>query len=134
MRPVGSSHLRSARDLLDYRLECTDGAAGLVRDLQLDDDNWTIRALVVTTWSWWRRRQVSVPTTRVTRLNWEHRQLGVELSLDQIRGAIDASPPLAEPPSPRCQPPTQARTLRARPPLGRQAGDPTQRPSVLHRS
>ena len=50
-------HLRSTRQVTGYHIHATDGEIGHVEDFIVDDENWTIRFLVVDTTTGFRGRK-----------------------------------------------------------------------------
>jgi hypothetical protein len=44
-----NTHLRSAREVMGYYIEATDGDIGHVEDFILDDETWEIRYMVIDT-------------------------------------------------------------------------------------
>lgn len=50
--------LKSVEELRGYTVQATDGDVGSVAEFFFDDDNWTVRYLVVDTGSWLMGRKV----------------------------------------------------------------------------
>jgi hypothetical protein len=46
------SHLRSAREIVGYRVEASDGDAGTLDDLVIERPGWAVPQLVVDTKPW----------------------------------------------------------------------------------
>ncbi|HOB73294.1 MAG TPA: PRC-barrel domain-containing protein [Phycisphaerae bacterium] len=88
-------HLRSAREVISYRIQASDGHIGHVEDFIIDDWAWMVRYLVVDTRNFWPGRMVLVPPQSVRNVEWEERSVTVDLPREKIRNA-----PLYDPQSP----------------------------------
>jgi len=86
--PPADVHLRSAKELVDYHIEGTDGSVGHIKDFVVDDETWEIRYLVVATSNWWAGKSVLVAPEWATRISWRDRKV----YLGMTREAIKASP------------------------------------------
>ena len=96
------SNLWSAREVIGYFIEATDGEIGYVEDFIVDDKSWTIRYMVIALQSWLSdkkvlafsrqphkpRRKVLIVPQWTRRISWGEAK--VELSLS--REAIENSP------------------------------------------
>jgi uncharacterized protein YrrD len=87
-REHAESTLRSAREVVGYYVEATDGEIGHVADLLIDDASWTIRHLVVDTGNWLPGRKVLVGPDRLRAVDW----IGRSIALDLSRREIETSP------------------------------------------
>lgn len=85
-------HLRSANEVAGYKLEARDDSVGAVEDLLFDEQDWTIRFLVVDTRKWLPGRHVVVPVGCVDRISWDERAVFVELSRDDVRNSPEYHP------------------------------------------
>jgi len=85
----GDPHLRSAAEVIGYRIAASDGDIGHVEDFQIDDHAWEIRYMIVDTRSWWRGVHVLVSPRAVQAIDWSDHEVSVSLSQAQLR----ASPP-----------------------------------------
>lgn len=56
----GDQHLRSAREVMGYRIRAKDGKVGHVEDFLVDDAAWMIRYLIVNTRNWLPGKKVLV--------------------------------------------------------------------------
>ena len=81
-------HLRSARAVLGYHVQATDGAIGHVEDLVVDTTDWTIRYLIAATRNWWMGRHVLLSPHAVREVSWTRHEMDVDL----CRDAVKASP------------------------------------------
>jgi uncharacterized protein YrrD len=77
-------HLRSAHEVIGYRIEDDAGEAGQVTDLILDDEDWTIRYAVIQTGSWFARKQTLAPTSNMAEISWHRRVLKTTLLREQL--------------------------------------------------
>ncbi|MHB1215954.1 MAG: PRC-barrel domain-containing protein [Thiobacillus sp.] len=80
-------HLRDSGEVAGYRLEACDGELGHVHDLVLDDQDWTVRYVVVDTRTWWPGKKVLISPAWISQVNWADRAIVVDLARDRIRTA-----------------------------------------------
>ncbi len=80
--------LRAVRDLQGYAINATDGVIGVAADFLFDDDDWTVRYLVVDTGSWLHERQVLVSPIAVGAPDW----VGTRLPVSLTRAQVEHSP------------------------------------------
>src|SRR5262245_39640155 len=78
----GDPHLRSARDVMDYYIEATDGDIGHVEDFLVDDQAWAIRYLVVDTRNWWPGKKVVISPEWIKRVSWRDSRVYVDMTRD----------------------------------------------------
>lgn len=79
------SHLRSMHEVRGYEIAARDGSIGEVEDFLVDDTDWRIRFLVVDTRKWLPGRKVVVAPQWIKSVRWEHRDVTVDLSRDDIK-------------------------------------------------
>jgi hypothetical protein len=79
------SHLRSCKDLIGYRIEASDGDAGDIDDLAIDDESWAIPDLLVDTRRWWPGGQVLIATSAVEAIHHGDRSVKLRLSREATR-------------------------------------------------
>jgi sporulation protein YlmC with PRC-barrel domain len=96
-RESADPHLRSARDVMGYYIQATDGDLGHVEDFLVDADTWAIRYSIVDTRNWLPGRKVLVSPEWIQRVSWEESKVYVDLSKRHIEAApeFDPSIPLA---------------------------------------
>ena len=82
---AGGSHLRSAKEVMGYYIEATDGDIGHVEDFVVDDDTWEIRYMVVDTKNWWPGKRVLVAPEWIERVSWADSRVYVDLSREAIK-------------------------------------------------
>ena len=75
--------------LLEHRVIATDGETGKVQDFLFDDRTWVIHYLVVDVKRWLSRQEVILPVTAVKQLDWENKNLYLELTKEQVRESPD---------------------------------------------
>jgi len=88
VEPAADVTLRSAKEITGYHIEGTDGSIGHVEDFMLDDENWSIRYMVIDTSNWWVGKSVLVAPEWTRRISWSERKVYV----DMTRAAIKKSP------------------------------------------
>ena len=81
--------LRNVNNLRGFAIHATDGEIGEVDDLYFDDENWTVRYLIVDTGGWLAGRKVLISPYALGVPNWEGRQLPVKLTKSQVEGSPD---------------------------------------------
>jgi hypothetical protein len=85
-------HLRSAKEVIGYDIHATDGRVGHVEDFILDDEMWTLRYLVVDTRNWLPGRKVLITPMWVELVEWLHRKVQVDLSVEEIKNSPPYDP------------------------------------------
>ena len=92
----GDPHLRSLREVIHYDVRCTDGDAGVVSDLAVDDETWAIHYLVVDTHRWLPGHKVLVASEWISGIDWAENRVDVDLLRDAIREspAFDPDAPI----------------------------------------
>ena len=89
---VNQSHLRSMKDVKGYTIQATDGDIGHVDDFIIDDEPWVIRYVVVDTGNWWPGKKVVVAPPWISRVDWQHSNVYVNLSRETVKGAPEFDP------------------------------------------
>jgi sporulation protein YlmC with PRC-barrel domain len=79
----------NASALSGFTIMATDGAIGTVNDLLFEDDNWTIRWLIVETGSWFSKRKVLLPLSALGKPDRETRHFTVHLTRQQVKDSPD---------------------------------------------
>ncbi len=83
----GDAHLRSTNGVAGYRIHATDDSIGEIDDFVLDDEAWAIRYLVVDTRLWWPGGLVLVAVNWIRSIDWQEREVRVELTREQVRNS-----------------------------------------------
>ena len=65
-----NEHLRSCNAVLQYSIRSQNGDLGTVHGLLLEEEDWTIRYLIVRTGHWWRYHPILVGVESITSVNW----------------------------------------------------------------
>ncbi len=81
--------LRSIRNLQRLSVSATDGEIGHVDSFYFDDEQWTIRYLVVDTASWRLGRQVLISPLAIRQIDWRARTVFLNITRDQVRNSPD---------------------------------------------
>ena len=78
------SHLRSAREVIGYRVEARDGRVGTLDDLVIDPRSWAVLHLVVDAKPWWPGGHVRVAPALAADIDWSGRVLRLQCSRDEV--------------------------------------------------
>jgi hypothetical protein len=74
-----------------YHLQALDGEIGHIEDFVIDDENWTIRYLIVATKSWWPGKKVLVSPQWIERMSWDDSEVFTNLSCQTIKESPEYS-------------------------------------------
>lgn len=77
-------HLRNSREVIGYRIQALDHKLGHLEDLLFDDEDWSIRMLVVDPRNWWPGPSVLVAPQRIDHIDWLDRSVVVNMTRDEI--------------------------------------------------
>ena len=83
----GDPHLRSAAAVTGYHVHATDGVVGHVENFLIDDASWGIRYLVIDTKNWWPGEHVLLSPYAVRRIEWNDREIMLDVSRDIVKGS-----------------------------------------------
>jgi len=89
-RRAAASHLRSSGEVIGYAIHAADGRIGHVKDLRVDDRNWAVTDLVVDTRDWLPGRKVLVPPSAVEGIDWNAREVRLNLRREDVERATPA--------------------------------------------
>ena len=67
--------MRNVKDLRGYAIRATDGVLGTVDDFYFDDEDWSIRYLVVDTGRWLSGRKVLISPIAIDSPDWMLQEL-----------------------------------------------------------
>ena len=81
--------LLSSDELHGYTLHATDGLVGHVKDLFVDDTNWSVRHLVVETGNWLASRRVLIPSAALLEHDAVESAIRVSITREQVRHSPD---------------------------------------------
>jgi uncharacterized protein YrrD len=79
--------LRSINDLRGLTIRATDDEIGSVDEFFFDDQQWSVRYLVVNTGNWLLNEPVLISPRSIRSVNWESRQVAVNLTRQQVQNA-----------------------------------------------
>ncbi|MFH0918837.1 MAG: PRC-barrel domain-containing protein [Fibrobacterota bacterium] len=85
-------HLRSTRKITGYHIHAIDGEIGHVEDFIVDDENWSIRFLVVDTTHWLPGRKVLISPRWIQRVKWDDSSVHLDLSREAVRQSPEFDP------------------------------------------
>ena len=88
----GDPNLRSARDVMGYYINATDGDIGHVEDFLIDDETWALRYIIVDTRNWLPGRRVLVSPDWIKEVSWQDSKVYVDLSKRHIEAAPEFDP------------------------------------------
>ncbi|MGB7756175.1 MAG: PRC-barrel domain-containing protein [Salinisphaera sp.] len=88
-------HLRSAKAMIDYRVQAKDDHVGHVCELVIDEHSWAVRYIIVDIGSWWHGHQVLIAPEWIDDVSWLDRTVSVDLTRSAVETApiYDASAP-----------------------------------------
>lgn len=89
-------HLRSAREVIGYAMEATDGRIGHIDDFIVNDQDWVVRYMVADPKSWLPNKSVLIAAQWIKNIRWMNAIVEIDLTKDQIRHspAYDSSEPV----------------------------------------
>ncbi|MDQ6632608.1 MAG: PRC-barrel domain-containing protein [Verrucomicrobiota bacterium] len=91
-QPKGDPHLRDTKEVTGYHLQASDGEIGHVEDFILDDEDWSIRYLVVDTRNWWPGKKVLLSPRWIKKVSWGESRVFVNTPRETIKQAPDYDP------------------------------------------
>jgi len=85
--------LLSVGEINNYHIRATDGDIGRAKDFLMNEENWQLEYLVVEMRRWFRIKKVLIKTSHITRVDWEHSTVFVDINIASIkeRAAFDIS-------------------------------------------
>lgn len=83
----GDPHLRSVTAVVGYHIQAADGPIGHVENVLVEDADWGIRYLIVDTKNWWPGQHVLMSPHAVHDINWFSRDVTLNVTCEQVRGA-----------------------------------------------
>jgi uncharacterized protein YrrD len=81
------SHLRTSAEVTGYQIEARDGEIGYVEDFIVDDKDWVVRYLEISTHYWWFGKKILIAPAWIGEMNWQERKVHVDLLREAIRSA-----------------------------------------------
>ena len=86
------ANLRSAREVMSYRVEASDGQIGHVEDFIIDCEQWMIRYMIVDTRNWFPGKKVLIAPQWIDKINWPEQIVNIDLTRDQIKNSPEYDP------------------------------------------
>jgi len=91
-KPKGDPHLRSAKQVIGYKVRAEDGPAGKIDDLIVEYGFWNINYIVITTGAAALKKKVLIPPRWIIRINGAQSEVYVDLSREAVRGGPEFDP------------------------------------------
>lgn len=86
--PRAPSRLRSTEEVRGYGFEGADGDLGHIDDFVVDDEDWSVRYLVIDTRNWWPGgKKVLLPTALVHEISWDAQKVTSNVSRETVKSA-----------------------------------------------
>lgn len=85
-------HLRSAVELMGYRVQAQDDEIGHVDDFIMDDNEWITRLVVIDTRNWLPGKHVLLSPEWTIGVSWDTRKVRFDLPAEEIKGAPPYDP------------------------------------------
>ena len=82
-------HLRSVAEVKGYDIRAIDGEVGHLEDFLIDDEDWSIRYLVIDTRNWWFGKHVLISPYAVREVSWPDHEIRLGVDREQVK----SSPP-----------------------------------------
>jgi len=79
--------LCSVEEITGYDICALDGEIGHAEDVLIEDDDWSIRYLVVGTKNWWPGNKLLVSPLAVSAIRWTERQLRLGIDRQRVRNS-----------------------------------------------
>jgi hypothetical protein len=89
------NHLRSAEEVIGYKVHAIDGDIGEVRDFILDTRTWTIGFAALDTRRWLPGRKILMPISWASSISWSERAFNVDVTKEAIKTAPEMEEPLS---------------------------------------
>lgn len=87
-----TQNLRSINEVTGYNIHATDDNVGHVDDFFVDEDDWTIRYMLVDTSNWLPGRKVLIAPSWIERFSWDEREVYVEMTRQDIENSPEYDP------------------------------------------
>jgi uncharacterized protein YwbE len=85
-------NLRSMQHVDGYSIQALDGDIGRVEDFIIEDENWTIRDIVVDTRNWLHGKHVLIAPEWVKSIDWQDKTVALELSQEEVKNSPPYDP------------------------------------------
>jgi uncharacterized protein YrrD len=84
--------LRSMKEVTGYHIEAADGEIGHVEDFIADEEDWTIRYVVIDTRNWLPGKKVLIAPWMIRSVRWHETTVHLDMSRDQVQAAPEYDP------------------------------------------
>lgn len=84
---INTSHLRSFKEVLGYKVHAQDKTFGNVEDIIMYDESYSLKYLVVDMINLFPSKSIIVSTEWVTKISWAEEEIYVNLSKQQIESS-----------------------------------------------
>lgn len=91
-RSKGDPALRSVKEVTGYHVNARDGEIGHVEDFLVEDDDWSIRYLVIDTKNWWPGAKVLISPLSVRAIQWSDRQVNLSVDRQKVKDSVPYAP------------------------------------------
>ncbi len=88
----GNPHLRSTREVMDYKIHAEDGVVGHVDDIIANVEDWVIRYIVADTRKWLPGRKVIIPPEWVHEISWGASEIFVDVARQTVENSPEFDP------------------------------------------
>jgi hypothetical protein len=88
--------LRSAKDVIGYRVAATDREIGHISDFLVEEETAKIRYVVVDTRNWLPGRHVIIAPKWIREIKWSESRVFVNVTSEAIENSPEYKPPLSE--------------------------------------
>lgn len=88
------NHLRSAQEVIGYKVHAADGEIGEVADFVIDTRTWSIVFAALDTRRWLPGRKVLLPVSWTSGISWAGREFSVDVTRESIKTAPEMEEPL----------------------------------------
>ncbi len=85
-------HPRSAKVVTGYHIHASDGVIGHIEELLMEEEDWTIRYLVVDTKNWWPGKKVLIPPNLVRKIDWLSKQVSLAVDRRMVKESPEYDP------------------------------------------
>lgn len=89
------THLRSANEIEGYHIQTLDKEMGHVTDFIIDDEDWTIRFIVVSTKNLLPGKEVMLVPLWIDRIRWSEKKIFVDLTEEELKNSPIYNPSAA---------------------------------------
>ncbi len=81
------AHLRSAQEVRGYHVHAADGEIGHIEDFIVDDENWSIKSLIIDTVNWWPGKKVLVSPRSIEQVSWENSIVVIQKTREEVKNS-----------------------------------------------